>query len=66
MVTQEYMGTDGMGWGGAGWGGVVKNKFGLKCFLDAFKCYKAFFFFFFFLVENQPIADPPPLSGKFH
>ena len=36
-----------MGWGGAG-GGGVKNKFGLKCFLDDFKCYKAFFFSFSF------------------
>ena len=49
--TQEYMGTGwhGLGWGGGGGGGVVKNKFGLTCFLDDFKCYKAFFFLFFFL-----------------
>ena len=66
--TQEYMGT---GWHGLGWGGVcgggVKNKFGLKCFLDDFKCYTAFFVCFF--VDNRPIADPSPptpFSGKFH
>ena len=46
---QEYMGTGGMGWGVVGGVGVgVKNKFGLKCFLDDFKCYKAFFFPFLF------------------
>ena len=62
--TQEYM---GMGWHGLGWGGDggggVKNKFGLRCFLDDFKCYKAFFLKKI-LLENRPIADP--FSGKFH
>ena len=39
-VRKSIWGRGGMGWGGKG---GVKNKFGLKCFLDDFKCYKAFF-----------------------
>ena len=47
-VHKSIWGRGGMAWGVAEGEGGVKNKFGLKCFLDDFKCYKAFFFFFFF------------------
>ena len=45
---------------GGGVCGGVKNKFGLKCFLDDFKCYKAFFFFFFFSGKSAHRWPPPP------
>ena len=47
----------GTGWHGLGWGevGGVKNKFCLKCFLDDFKCYKAFF-----LWKIDPLLTHPP------
>ena len=51
-VRKSKWGRGGMGWGGAG-GVGDKNKFGLKCFLDDFKCYKVFFIYLFFLVENS-------------
>ena len=46
-VRKSIWGRGGMGWVGAGGGGGglgVKNKFGLKCLLDDFKCYKLLFF----------------------
>ena len=46
-IRKSIWGRGGMGCGGAG-GGGFKNKFGLKCCLDDFKCYKAYFFSFLF------------------
>ena len=44
-VRKSIWGCGGMGWGLAG---GVKNKFGLKCLLDDFKCFKAFLNLIFF------------------
>ena len=45
---------DGVAWVGVGrgGGGGVKNKFGLKCFLDDVKCYKAFVSSLFFCEKS--------------
>ena len=42
-------------------GKVSELNWGLKCFLDDFKCFNHVIFYFILLVENRPIADPPPL-----
>ena len=55
-VCKSKWGRGGMGWGGAG-GVGDKNKFGLKCFLDDFKCYKVFFLFFLWKID--PSLTPP-------